>query len=123
MMQCMQLTDIKSHPKVVYDYLSYMRDIGKRECMTDQQLDDAKKMIKWTNAVKDTHPDTYESPYTDSTGSPVYLHQCPNWFKDKFVSLDNMEVVDKKAGQCCNFCDTWTNNKGECSYCYIGRYQ
>ena len=119
----MQIFENKSNPALLYDFLSYMRDLGKRECLNDKQLDDAKKMIKWATAVKSTQYDSYKSLYLDSNHNHVYLHKYPEWFKNKFVSLETLEVIDKSNGNCCNFCDTWTINKGECKYCYIGRYQ
>lgn len=119
----MKLTAEKIYPQAVYDLLSFMRDLGKRECLTDLQLEDAKKMIKWATAAKGNDKNSFTSPFKDKDGLPVYLHRTPQWFKTKFVDPATLATVDKKEGFCCNFCDVWTINKGECAYCFIGRCQ
>ena len=117
----MQLAESKSYAVYVLNLLTYIKDLDKLDCMTEQQLEDIKKMKKWSNSAKKSESPCYNSRFLDESGRPVLLYQTPEWFENKFVSLDTLEPIDKKHGYRCDFCDSWVKIKGDCAYCNLGR--
>ena len=82
----MHLVERKLLAGVVYDFLSFMRDLGKRESLTETQLEDAKKMVKWSNTQNKEHSIAIKP--SDKDGKKIWLHRRSDPFKHDFLDLE-----------------------------------
>jgi len=73
-------------PALLYELLSFMRNLGRRECFTPEQLEVAKIMIKWADGAKGEKSDCF-GEIKDKDGNPVYLFKNADLLKQSFFDI------------------------------------
>ena len=79
------MTERNYKPETILKLLSLVRDLGKRECFADKQLEDAKSMFKWAMAHKIDTVVPSLGDITGADGRPVLLFIDPSWTKTNFI--------------------------------------